>query len=141
MNIWDEKTQQLRLFNHYVFSDNLLYLFFTMYFVIFCHDSQYLAPTLYCRDQSLSHLPPQQNIRQLFLSFRKVPGCTTSLISWFIDFNIAKILNKINFLSCSSRVLIITFGNYLNKLVRSSRPEVFSKKGVIENFAKFTEKH
>ena len=31
--------------------------------------------------------------------------------------------------------------NYQNKTARSSRPEVFCKKGVLRNFAKFTGKH
>ena len=47
--------------------------------------------------------------------------------------------NQINFLEYSSRILTIALEN-LNKLFRSSRPEVFSKKRVLENFAKFTEK-
>ena len=37
--------------------------------------------------------------------------------------------------------MTITLENLLNKLFRSSRPEVFSKICVLENFAKFTEKH
>ena len=41
----------------------------------------------------------------------------------------------------SSRILTITLETFLNKLFRSSCPEVFSKRGVPENFAKFTEKH
>ena len=36
---------------------------------------------------------------------------------------------------------IITLENLLNKLFRSSRPEVFSKKDVLETLAKFIEKH
>ena len=53
---------------------------------------QYFAMTVsasrsYCRYQSLSHSPPQQNFRQLFFSFRKVWGYPTSIISWFINFN------------------------------------------------------
>ena len=32
-------------------------------------------------------------------------------------------------------------GDFIRSLYRSSRPEVFSKKGVFRNFAKFTEKH
>ena len=41
----------------------------------------------------------------------------------------------------SSRILTITLATLLNKLFRSSCPEVFSKRGVPENFAKFTEKY
>ena len=56
---------------------------------------QYFAMTVsicyviysYCRHQSLSHSPPQQNFRQVFFSFGNVWGYPTSLISWFINFN------------------------------------------------------
>ena len=49
----------------------------------------------YCRYQSLSHSPPQQNFRQLFFSFRKVWGYPTSLIWWFINFKKLSISNSI----------------------------------------------
>ena len=57
---------------------------------------QYFAMTVsasrsYCRYQSLSHSPPQQNFRQLFFSFRKVWGYPTSLIWGFINFKARKI--------------------------------------------------
>ena len=47
--------------------------------------SRYLA-SYFCRYQSLSHFPPQQNFASCFFSFRKVWGYATSLISWFINF-------------------------------------------------------
>ena len=48
---------------------------------------QSVSSSWYCRYQSLLHSSPQQNFRQLFFSFWKVWGYPTSLISWFINFN------------------------------------------------------
>ena len=55
---------------------------------IFCNILPWHSvPNWYCRYQSFSPSPPQQNFRQLFFSFWKVWGYPTSLISRFINFN------------------------------------------------------
>ena len=41
----------------------------------------------------------------------------------------------------NAKFIVCKVYNYLYKNIRSSRPEVFFQRGVLKNFAKFTEKH
>ena len=62
------------------------FILFVLYY-IFCNILPWQSiSSSYCRYQSLSHSPPQQNFRQLLFSFQKVWGYPTLLIWWFINF-------------------------------------------------------
>ena len=73
----------------------MIYLICTSLYRLQCFAMTVSASRSYCRYQSLPHSPPQQNIRQLFFSFRKVWGYPTSLIWWFINFKKLSISNSI----------------------------------------------
>ena len=80
MNVWEDKTQQLRLFHHEIIPDNLFYLFFTTYSYLLQYFaitvSIELAPTVVI-NQSLAHSSPQKNFRQVW---------------WFINFNVGALI-------------------------------------------------
>ena len=60
-----------------------------------------------------------------------------------ITFTILQIASQIGFLGCykDKNTKLHNFFFAIPTIVRSSRPEVFCKKSVLRNFAKFTRKH
>ena len=89
---------------------------------------QSVSSSWYCRYQSLSHSPPQQNFWRLLFSFRKVQGYPTSLILWLIKFNNLSELDKIvNTEAAAYRCFVRSVKKSEAAVSRSSSKQVFLK--------------
>ena len=83
---------------------------------------------------SLLHFVDNQNV---FLRFREVPGKITCFISWFrLKIIVAGRYTRLSI----HRFIYINFGSSQN-LNKNSQNQVFCKKDVLRNFAKFIGKH
>ena len=88
----------------------------------------------------LLHFFDMQNV---FLRFRGVPGKIICFNSWF-RLKIIVVGRYTTRLDCEftdSFTYILDLPKLWIKIIRSSRQEVFYKKDVLKNFAKFREKH
>ena len=75
------------------------------------------------------------------LFFNKVGGLRPPLLKGEFPVNFAKFLRTLFWWNTSRNCFGIFQNIHIKNSFRSSRPEVFCKKGYLTNFAKFTRKH
>ena len=88
----------------------------------------------------LLHFVDNQNI---FLRFRGVPRKIMCFISWFRlkIIVVGRYTTRPDCRFTDSFTYILDLPKISTKIIKNSRQEVFCKKGVLRNFAKFTGKH